>query len=1273
VVLESSRDRGRQEELYLNLSRPRRPCHFIIASKILNRKVHTMIDSGASGLAFIDKSFARSYNIPLTQIQPQVLRVFDGRETVSGAVTHTARVSLNIYGHHEELEAYVTQLNGRHPLILGLPWLRLHLPSTDWHSLTFESEYCVRNCLKDALSPVRAPAIEDPPIKRLSPDLEPTLNIAMIGAAPFNLLAKRAGHEVFAVNLQDINKALKPPKSSTPEDIQRKLPQFHHEFTDVFSRQLATVLPPHRPYDHKIDLLPGYEDHGHGSLYGMSHDELRVLKKYLEENLATRAINVSTSRASSPVLFVKKPGGGLRLCVDYRKLNAITVKNRYPIPLIRETLTQLSRAKYYTKIDIIAAFNRLRITEGDEWKTAFRTRYGLFEYNVLPFGLSNGPSSFQRYINEALHEYLDVFCTAYMDDILIYSSTLTEHRQHVKQVLTRLRAAGLQADIDKSEFEVQEVIYLGLIISTDGIKMDPEKIKAIYSWETPKRLTDVQAFVGFANFYRRFIDHYSDVIRPLTALSKKDVKFSWSEQCEQAFRELKKRFTEAPILRHFDSLKPSIVETDASDFVTAGVLSQHDDQGILHPVAFFSKKNSPAECNYEIYDKELLAIVRAFEQWRPELEGNGSGVPIDVLTDHRNLEYYMTTKQLSRRQARWSEFLSRFNFVVKYRPGKLGAKPDALTRRSQDLPAGTDDERVKHQFQIVLKPHNLDTEIQPKASSLEIKAITRSDNEPQSSRQAYEELSQQHEDIRTGYGDSEQTEDLFTRIRQAYTTDKDLQRLLQGIKDGDRRIPGFHLSLSDCLVNKDGLAEYRGRLIVPDCDALRLQILQSCHDSPVAGHPGRAETHRLIARSFFWPRVTSDVDRYVRNCRICAKAKAPHTGYQGLLRSMPLPERRWKEVSVDFITGLPPSGTEGFNAIMMVVDRLTKMQHQIPCHKNIDARGAALLFVTYVWKIHGLPDFLTSDRDSRFTAEFWKHVCSRLGIKARMSTAFHPETDGQTERVNQGVEQYLRAFTSYLQEDWADFLPLAEFCVNNATSSATGVSPFFANYGQHPRIGFEPAQYSSQDSVSPRLQIERTAANEFADRMAKIEHFLQSEMQRTQAKQEDNANLNRRPAVAYKAGDIVFLSTKNLRTERPAQKIDWKAIGPYKILDVVSPYAYRLDLPGSLKIHPVFHTSLLTPAATNPFPGQVLDPPPPVVVNEQEEYEVRKILDSRIRHHGNSSRLEYLVQWTGYDKPDWEPATNVVNAPDLVAEYHEKHPSRPSRMDLSARTTDSNW
>ena len=444
-----------------------------------------------------------------------------------------------------------------------------------------------------------------------------------------------------------LNKETKPLT-----DLKIVVPTEYHDFLNVFSKDVSDTLRPYRKYDHKIELLKdkNLSDLRHSALRGMSSPQLKFVKKFLEEHLKKGFFEASSAPCSSPILLAKKPGGGIRFCVDYRKLNSLTKKDAYPLPLIAETMARLKKAIVFTKIDIRQAFHKLRMAIESEDATTFASRFGAYKWKVMPFGLTGGPASWQRFINNLLWEYLNEFCTAYLDDILIYSTSMKEHRQHVRKVLTKLREAGIPADVDKCEFHVTETKYLGLMISTEGIKMDPAKVDAIKQWDLPTCVREVRLFIGFCNFYCQFIRDFSKIAGPLNTLTKKDVKFEWNEQCNRAFESLKQRVCKAPILMDFDPSKQCRLETDSSDYVNAGVLSQEDDNGILHPVAYFSKRMISAECNYKIYDKELLAIIQYFEKWRPELEG--TAMPVKVLTDHKGLEYFMTTKKLTPRQAR---------------------------------------------------------------------------------------------------------------------------------------------------------------------------------------------------------------------------------------------------------------------------------------------------------------------------------------------------------------------------------------------------------------------------------------------------------------------------------------------------------------------------------------------------------------------------------------------------------------------------------------------
>ncbi|KAL7281605.1 hypothetical protein ACG7TL_004922 [Trametes sanguinea] len=583
--------------------------------------------------------------------------------------------------------------------VLGYSWLTTYNPLIDWkkRSIQFRTAPSARPISDPTPATPTAPAAPGlEPLTPTSPNSIP--RVSLVNASAFARACKLPGSESFTLNLAapDFVKARSSSISDSPPDLSG-IPEEYHEFADVFSKSKADELPEHRPYDLKIELEPGATP-PLGPIYSLSKVELDTLREYIDENLRSGFIRPSNSPCGAPVLSVKKKDGSLRLCVDYRGLNKITRKDRYPLPLVSDLLDTPWKARIYTKIDLRHAYNLVRIAPGDEWKTAFRTRYGSFEWLVMPFGLSNAPAAFQRFVNDIFSDLLDVCVIVYLDDILIYSDNPEQHREHVKEVLRRLRKNKLFARADKCEFHTNSVEYLGYILSPDGLTMSEAKVKAILDWPEPRKVRDIQAFLDFANFYRRFIPNYSEIVLPLTRLTRKSVLWDFNEDCRNAFNTLKKAFTTAPVLHHWEPDRPLTIETDASDYAIAGILSITSDSGELHPVAFHSRTLSGAELNYDTHDKELLAIFECFKTWRHYLEG--SATPIDVVTDHKNLEYFATTKILTRRQARWSEFLSQFNFVIRFRPRKLGAKPDALTRRWDIYPkeGGSD--------YSVVNPHN---------------------------------------------------------------------------------------------------------------------------------------------------------------------------------------------------------------------------------------------------------------------------------------------------------------------------------------------------------------------------------------------------------------------------------------------------------------------------------------------------------------------------------------------------------------------------------------
>ncbi|KAF8707742.1 hypothetical protein RHS03_03516, partial [Rhizoctonia solani] len=437
------------------------------------------------------------------------------------------------------------------------------------------------------------------------------------------------------------------------------LPPQYHEFAKVFGKEEFKVLPPHREYDISIDLVPNAKL-SPGPIYGMTDAESKALKQHIDEELAAGKICPSTSSAGAPVMFVKKADGSLRLVVDYRKLNNVTHKNVYPLPWQDDLMAKLRHAKMFTKLDLQWGYNNIWIKEGDKWKTAFRTKYGLFEYLVMPFGLTNAPAAFQHFMNDLFRDLIDVTVVIYLDNILIFSEKPEDHPAHC-------------------HFHVTTVDYLGIVISPAGFSMDQKKIEAVTTWPTPKTVKQVQAFLGFVNYLRCFIPNFSSVARPLHNLTKKESPWSWDNLEEAAFQELKALVTKSPVLIHSNPELPYYLETNASGVAMGAILSQQGEDNQLHPIAYMSKSFSGTKANYDTHNKELLAIIKALEEWRIFLEATDK--PVQVFTDHSNLEYWMQAQTFNRRHAQWRIFLSNFNFEIHYCPGKQSGKPDALSRQ----------------------------------------------------------------------------------------------------------------------------------------------------------------------------------------------------------------------------------------------------------------------------------------------------------------------------------------------------------------------------------------------------------------------------------------------------------------------------------------------------------------------------------------------------------------------------------------------------------------
>ena len=658
---------------------------------------------------------------------------------------------------------------------------------------------------------------------------------------------------------------------------------------------------------------------------------------------------------------------------------------------------------------------------------AFRTRFGSYEWLVTPFGLANAPSTFQRYVNWILRDLLDDFVSAYLDDILIFTDgSLSQHHTHVRQVIKRLQAAGLQLELDKCEFDVQRTKYLGFIIKAGkGVSMDPEKTKAIQEWEPPTSVRGVRGFLGFANFYRRFIPYFSRLVDPLVQLTKKDAKFQWGAAQEESFAALKEAFLSDEVLVAFDPERRTVVECDSSGRALGAVLLQEDDEGTLRTVAYLSRKLLTHEANYPIHDKELLAVIYCLKEWDAELRGVRE---FEVITDHKNLEYFTHKQKLSERHVRWNLELARFpNMKLRYRPGKDNIRADALSRRDQDMLKDEGDEHASsREFTMLVPAYTPDYVLALPVQTQETSLVSETLPQPP---------------------------DLLALVReywvQAAQDDTIYQEVLAAVREGRRSLSSTRkiaISLSDCTIDQEERLQWRGRVWVPDFEPLRTGVIQVAHLSLLTGHPGREETYRIVAREWYWPHMSDDIRRFVRNCELCRKSTPWRDGKFGYLKPLPVPSRTWQHLTVDFITGLPNS--LGNTNLMVVKDRLGKGVVLVPMNK-IETTDVAWAFVREVYRHHSLPQSITSDRGPQFASQLWENICKLLNIQRNLSTAYHPQTDGTTERANSDIEVVVRIFCNYDQDNWAQLCPLLELMLNSRTNASTGVSPFFLHHGYH--------------------------------------------------------------------------------------------------------------------------------------------------------------------------------------------------------------------------------
>ncbi|WVZ63933.1 LOW QUALITY PROTEIN: hypothetical protein U9M48_013523 [Paspalum notatum var. saurae] len=799
----------------------------------------------------------------------------------------------------------------------------------------------------------------------------------------------------------------------------------------------------------------------------------------------------------------------------------------------------------FSKIDLRSGYHQSKICPSDIPKTAFITRFGLYEYTVMSFGLTNAPAYFMNLMNKVFMEYLNKFVVVFIDDILIYSKTKEEHEEHLRLVLQKLREHKLYAKLSKCEFCLDQVPFLGHIVSKGGIMVDPSKISSVMDWKVPEVM--------------------KEIAKPMTSLLEKGVPFIWTKERQAAFDELKKRLTTAPVLTLSDLTKSFTVYCDASKEGLGCVLMQEG-------------KLRKHEVNYPTHDLELAAVVHALKIWRHYLFGNRC----EVYTDHKSLEYIFTQNELNMRQRRWLELIKDYDLEIHYHPEKANVVADALSRKSYVNMAVA--------FQMPL------------------------------------ELCAEFLSLNLGFVH-------HTTVATFEKTDEKIQEIREQIKVGK----ALHFR-----EDEQSTVWYKNRICVPDVDSIKKLILSEAHDTAYSIHSGSTKMYHDLKERFWWYGMKRAVAEYVAVCDTCQRVKAGHQRPAGLLQPLKIPEWKWEEISMDFIVGLART-QKGYNSIGVVVDRLTKVAHFIPVNTTYSGARLAELYISRIVCLHGVPKRIISDR---VHISFWEQLHDSLDSKLRFSTAYHPQTDGQTERSNQILEDMLRACAIQYRTSWDKSLPYAEFSYNNSYQASLKKSPFKALYGRRCRTPLFWNQTGEKQVFGPDL---------IRDAEQKIK-MVRENLRVGQSRQKSYANVRRRD-LTFKVDDFVYLKVSPMRGIRRFNmkgKLALRYIGPFKIVERKGEVGYKLELPSNLSgIHDVFHVSQLKKCLRVPeeqAPLEGLD------VQEDLTYAEHpvKILETSERVTRNRRVKMCRVQWKHHteDEATWEREEELrATYPGLFASH----------------------
>jgi hypothetical protein len=960
----------------------------------------------------------------------------------------------------------------------------------------------------------------------------------------------------------------------------------------------------------------------------------------IQQHLKNGVIRHSSSPFASPAFIIPKSDPTVlpRWVNDYRQLNENTITDSHPLPRIDDILNDCAKGKIWAKLDMTNSFFQTRMHPDHIAFTAVSTPFGLYEWLVMPMGLKNAPAIHQRRVTKALGALIGKICHIYLDDIVIWSNTIEEHEANTKKVLQALADAQLYCNPQKTFLYCHEINFLGHTISARGIEADTSKTDRITDWPVPRSATQVRQFLGLVRYISAFLPRISQHTAILTELTHKecDKNFpEWLPQHNTAFEAIKQIVTSRECLTTIDLEKlpkyKIFLSTDASDLCSGAVLSFGTTWETARPVAFDSMTFKNAELNYPVHEKELLAIIRALKKWRTDL----IGVPFTIFTDHKTLENFHQQRDLSRRQARWMEFLSQYDGKIVYIKGEDNSVADALSRIPPDITntTSTSEDAEKNALPIF---H--DASLDGKIASV---------------------LSTNSQDLLHKICPSLIASiSVPTPVIPAILSISADTKLLDEIKKGYLQDP-FISSLKAAMPGTSFISERNGfwfigsRLVIPNISHIREALFYLAHDA--LGHFGADKSYAALRDSYYWPNMRKQLEQaYVPSCPECQRNKSRTNKPFGPLHPLPIPEQRGDSVAIDFIGPLPLDN--GYDAIITFTDRLNSDIQIIPTTINLSAIQLADLFFDKWYCENGLPLEIISDRDKLFLSKFWSHLHKLTGIKLRMSTSYHPETDGASERSNKTVIQAIRFHVERNQKGWVRALPRVRFNIMNTVNKSTGFTPFQLRLGRSPRLipPLISASLLPEDTHNTPTALSATSIIE------RLQHDVweaQDNMFKSKISQAQQANKHRLMDFPFKVGQRVRLSTLHRRRdykskdEKRVVKFMPRFDGPYDIIHIDPTHStVTLNLPRSPDVFPVFHTSEVMPFIENDeelFPSRTLHAPEPINVNDNLEHFIDKILDEKKGRGRGQPR--FLVRWVGqgpeYDL--WLPQKEIENCEAL--------------------------